>query len=189
MAGVVGLLLAAGQGTRFGSDKLLHPLACGTPMAVVSARTLRGVCPRSIAVLRPEQGVLAGLLAAEGLEIVFSPESCGGMGHTLAAGVAASPDASGWLVTLADMPFIQPATLRRVADALTDGAPLTAAFVDGQRGHPVGFAARWRRELLALTGDEGARAVIGGNRGLLRRIDTTDPGVLQDVDRPGDLPP
>ena len=177
MAGVVGLLLAAGQGTRFGSDKLLHPLACGTPMAVASARTLRGVCPRSIAVLRPEQGVLAGLLAAEGLEIVFSPESCGGMGHTLAAGVAASPDASGWLVTLADMPFIQPATLCRVADALADGAELAAAFVDGQR-----------RELLALTGDEGARAVIGGNRGLLRRIETTDPGVLQDVDRPGDLP-
>ena len=78
---------------------------------------------------------------------------------------------------------------RRVADALAEGAALAAAFVDGQRGHPVGFAARWRRELLALTGDEGARAVIGGNKGLLRRIETTDPGVLQDVDRPGDIPP
>ena len=73
--------------------------------------------------------------------------------------------------------------------ALAGGAALAAAFVDGQRGHPVGFAARWRRELLALTGDEGARAVIGGNRGLLRRIYTADPGVLQDVDRPGDIPP
>ena len=45
------------------------------------------------------------------------------------------------------------------------------------------------RLALELTGDEGARAVIGGNKGLLRRIETTDPGVLQDVDRPGDIPP
>ena len=64
MTQIVGLLLAAGQGRRFGGDKLLHPLADGTPMAVASARRLRSACPHSIAVLRPEQQVLAGLLTA-----------------------------------------------------------------------------------------------------------------------------
>ena len=187
MAQIVGLLLAAGQGRRFGSDKLLHPLDDGTPLAVVSARKLKEACPRAIAVLRPEQTTLAALLVAEGLEVVICPEASAGMGHSLAAGVAASLEAAGWLVALADMPFVQVATLRSVADALNTGAALAAPFHNGQRGHPVAFAARWRDQLLALTGDEGARAVVGNNRGLLSRIDTADAGVLRDVDTPQDL--
>ncbi|MDD2667574.1 nucleotidyltransferase family protein [Zoogloea sp.] len=187
MAQIVGLLLAAGQGRRFGSDKLLHPLDDGTPLAVASARKLKEACPRAIAVLRPEQTTLAALLLAEGLEVVICPEASAGMGHSLAAGVAASLEAAGWLVALADMPFVQVATLRSVADALNAGAALAAPFHNGQRGHPVAFAARWRDQLLALTGDEGARAVVGNNRGLLSRIDTADAGVLRDVDTPQDL--
>lgn len=187
MAQIVGLLLAAGQGRRFGSDKLLHPLDDGTPLAVASARKLKQACPRAIAVLRPEQTTLAALLLAEGLEVVICPEASAGMGHSLAAGVAASLEAAGWLVALADMPFVQVATLRSVADAVHAGAALAAPFYNSQRGHPVAFAARWRDQLLALTGDEGARAVVGNNRGLLSRIDTADAGVLRDVDTPQDL--
>ncbi|MBT9498710.1 MAG: nucleotidyltransferase family protein [Zoogloea sp.] len=187
MAQIVGLLLAAGQGRRFGSDKLLHPLDDGTPLAVVSARKLKEACPRAIAVLRPEQSTLAALLVAAGLEVVICPEASAGMGHSLAAGVAASLEAAGWLVTLADMPFVQVATLRSVVDVLNAGAALAAPFFKGQRGHPVAFAARWRDQLLALTGDEGARAIVGNNRGLLSRIDTADAGVLRDVDTPQDL--
>lgn len=187
MAQIVGLLLAAGQGRRFGSDKLLHPLDDGTPLAVASACKLKEACPRAIAVLRPEQTTLAALLLAEGLEVVICPEASAGMGHSLAAGVAASLEAAGWLVALADMPFVQVATLRSVADAVHAGAALAAPFYNSQRGHPVAFAARWRDQLLALTGDEGARAVVGNNRGLLSRIDTADAGVLRDVDTPQDL--
>jgi molybdenum cofactor cytidylyltransferase len=187
VAQIVGLLLAAGQGRRFGSDKLLHPLDDGTPMAVVSARKLKEACPRAIAVLRAEQGVLAGLLVAEGLEVITCPEASGGMGHSLAAGVAASPDAAGWLVALADMPFVQVATLRRVADALNGGAALVAPFHKGQRGHPVAFAAGWRDQLSALSGDQGARAIIGTHRNLLHELETGDAGVLRDVDTPEDL--
>ena len=187
MGPIVGVLLAAGQGRRFGSDKLLHLLDDGTPLAVASARKLKEACPRAIAVLRPEQTTLAALLIAEGLEVVICPEASAGMGHSLAAGVAASLEAAGWLVALADMPFVQVATLRSVADALATGAALAAPFHNGQRGHPVAFAARWRDQLLALTGDEGARAVVGNNRGLLSRIDTADAGVLRDVDTPQDL--
>ncbi len=187
MGPIVGLLLAAGQGRRFGSDKLLHPLEDGTPLAVVAARRLKAVCPICIAVLRPEQTVLAGLLAAEGLRTVPCAEARDGMGHSLAAGVAASPDAGGWLVALGDMPFIQPQTLRQVADALSAGASLAAPWLNGQRGHPVGFAAGWREGLLALAGDAGARDILGRHREAMLRIDTTDPGVLRDVDTPQDL--
>lgn len=187
-AAVVGLLLAAGQGRRFGGDKLLHPLPDGTPLAVAAARRLRQACPRSIAVLRPEQRELAGLLLAEGLETVFCPAALDGMGHSLAAGVAASADAAGWLVALADMPFLQVDTLVRVADAVSGGAVLAAPFHDGRRGHPVGFAARWRAELLGLTGDEGARAILAAHKADLLTIETDDAGCLRDVDTRADLP-
>ena len=187
MGPIIGLLLAAGQGRRFGGDKLLHPLDDGTPMAVQAARRLKAACPTSVAVLRPEQTVLAGLLAAEGLGTVWCAEARNGMGHSLAAGVAASPDAGGWLVALGDMPFILPQTLLQVVRALEAGASLAAPWLNGQRGHPVGFAACWRAELLALAGDAGARDILGRHRGVMQRIDTTDPGVLRDVDTPQDL--
>jgi molybdenum cofactor cytidylyltransferase len=187
VAQIVGLLLAAGQGRRFGSDKLLHPLDDGTPLAVASARKLKEACPRAIAVLRPEQTTLAALLIAEGLEVVICPEASAGMGHSLAAGVAASLGAAGWLVALADMPFVQVATLRSVADVLARGAALAAPFHNSQRGHPVAFAARWRDELLALTGDEGARAIVAKHRKLMHTLESDDAGVLRDVDTPEDL--
>ncbi len=187
MARIVGLLLAAGQGRRFGADKLRQPLADGTPVAVAAARALKAACPESIAVLRPEQDELAGLIEAEGLTVIRSAAAHDGMGHSLAAGVAASPDADGWLVALADMPRIRVATHRSVADAIANGAALAAPTYAGQRGHPVGFAARWRDALMALEGDEGARSIIRSNAGLLHAIGTDDPGVLQDVDTPADL--
>jgi molybdenum cofactor cytidylyltransferase len=137
-------------------------------------------------VLRPEQTVLAGLLAEEGLRIVSCAEARDGMGCSLAAGVAASPNAAGWLVALGDMPFIQPETLREVSRVLEAGASLAAPWLDGRRGHPVGFAAGWREDLLALAGDAGARDILAGHPRAMVRIETTDAGVLRDVDTPED---
>ncbi len=187
MARVVGLLLAAGQGRRFGGDKLLQALADGTPVAVAAARALKAACAESIAVLRPEQDALASLLEAEGLRVVRCAAARSGMGHSLAAGVAASGDAQGWVVALADMPCIQVATLQAVAELIGGGTALAAPSHAGRRGHPVGFAARWKDALLALEGDEGARAILRQNLSLLHVLETDDPGVLQDVDTPADL--
>jgi molybdenum cofactor cytidylyltransferase len=90
-------------------------------------------------------------------------------------------------VALADMPWIAPTTIARVADAVRKGAVIAAPFHDGQRGHPVGFAPVLRDALLALTGDDGARAVLARHRASLVRIDVDDAGVLRDIDRPSDM--
>lgn len=138
--------------------------------------------------LRPEQLELAGLLQAEGLETVFCAAAVDGMGHSLAAGVSASADAAGWVVALADMPFLRADTLRRVAGAVSSGAALAAPFHKGRRGHPVGFSARWRDALLDLVGDEGARAILSAHKADLCAIETDDAGCLRDVDTRADLP-
>ncbi|MFZ2973519.1 MAG: nucleotidyltransferase family protein [Ferribacterium limneticum] len=184
MSQIVGILLAAGSSRRFGADKRLHPLPDGTPMALASARNLAAVCSRTIVVIRPDDTALASLLATEGLETVVCAEAEQGMGHSLACGVAASADAAGWLVALADMPYIQPASYHAVLDAMQGGAALARPIHNGCPGHPVAFAAAYRPELLALTGDQGGKAIIEANPVALVLCTVDDPGVLKDVDQP-----
>lgn len=183
----VGILLAAGRARRYGADKLLLPLADGTPVAVASARALLEGCGRAVAVLRPAQQELARLLRAEGLEVLERAEAERGMGASLACGVAGSAGADGWIVALADMPWLRPATVAAVAEALTGGASLCAPGFEGRRGHPVGFSARWRDDLVALDGDRGARDLLDARRAQLHLIACDDPGCLCDIDTPADL--
>ena len=109
------------------------------------------------------------------------------MGASLACGVQATPDADAWVIALADMPWIRPSTIDLLASALAAGADIVAPFYNGERGHPVGFARRHYAALAALTGDEGARAVLRANQPTLRLVETDDASVVRDVDTRGDL--
>lgn len=183
--GICGILLAAGHSRRFGSNKLLHPLPDGTPMALASARTLQAALPRVLAVVQASNTALQALFTAAG--VPWRAVDNDGLGDSLAAAIRATADAPGWVVALADMPFIQPATCQAVQAALQQGALLAAPQWQGQRGHPVGFGAALFPELAALGGDEGARQVLQRHRQRLRVLDCQDPGVLRDVDVPADL--
>ena len=187
MHGIAGILLAAGCGSRFGANKLLAPLADGTPLAIAAARRLRSALGEVVAVVRRGDPVLSALLTAEGLQVVVCENAHAGMGTSLAAGVAASREAHGWLIALAEMPFIQDSTLQRAVQALKTGALLVAPFHAGRRGHPVGFHSSFRAELLALSGDAGARAILTRHATSLTRLDVDDAGVVLDVDTLADL--
>jgi molybdenum cofactor cytidylyltransferase len=177
-----GILLAAGRGSRFGNNKLLHPLRDGTPVAVAAARHLVSVLPESLAVIRPGEEELARLLAAEGLELTVNQQAERGIGDSLACGVAAVAQAEGWVIALGDMPFIQPATIEGIVDLLKQGAWLAAPEYAGKRGHPVGFGQVLRAELEALQGDTGARRLLQRYARDLQYLRVADPGVLQDID-------
>lgn len=184
---IVGVLLAAGAGARFGGAKLLAPLEDGTPVGVRSARILKGAVDRAVAVVRADDAALAALLRAEGLEVLPFDRASEGMGASLAHGVASSPDGDGWLVALADMPFVKPETVDAVRRALVAGAPIAAPSFAGKRGHPVGFQKAFYPELVRLWGDEGARALLTRNRGQIVLLECDDPGAVRDVDTPEDL--
>jgi molybdenum cofactor cytidylyltransferase len=184
---IVGVLLAAGAGTRFGGGKLLHKLPDGTPIAVAAAASLVPACDRVIAVIRAGDDELATLLTQAGCGIVVCDKAEQGMGHSLAAGVQASADASAWLVALADMPYIATATHQAVAACLRSGASLAASQYRGKRGHPVGFSSAWRIPLTALTGDQGARALLGAHSDSVTLCAVDDVGILRDIDRREDL--
>lgn len=185
----VGLLLAAGSATRFGSDKLQHALPHGVAIAVQAARHLRAEMPRVIAVVRPGAAETARALAAEGCEVVVCEKAAEGMGASLACAARAAGAADGYLVALGDMPFVRPSTIGAVRDALAAGALLAAPYWRARRGHPVGFAGSLRAELEALAGDEGAKRVLDAHAARLVKVPVGDPGAIRDIDRPSDLAP
>lgn len=184
---ISGILLAAGSGSRFGGDKLLHPLPDGVAIAAHAARNLLASGLNVTAVVRPGDFPLADMLEQEGCHVTVCQEAAQGMGASLAHAVRTERGAAGWVVALADMPRIKPETIRRVAAAIAAGAAIVAPSFQGTRGHPVAFAARFGHELAALTGDSGARALLEREREALVLIDCDDPGVLLDIDRRADL--
>jgi molybdenum cofactor cytidylyltransferase len=185
----VGLLLAAGSATRFGSDKLQHALPHGVAIAVQAARHLRAESARVIAVVRPGADATARALTAEGCEVVVCEKAAEGMGASLACAARAAGAADGYLVALGDMPFVRPSTIAAVREALAAGALLAAPYWRARRGHPVGFAGSLRAELEALAGDEGAKRVLAAHEARLVKVPVGDPGAIRDIDRPSDLAP
>jgi len=190
------IILAAGRASRFGSDKLLAEIereGRSLPLIACTLVNWLQVFGRVQVVVRPgsealQQAVAAALSAVCGrINWIVCRDADRGMGVSLAAGVAAVPDVSGWVIGLADMPAVPVAVIAQVRTALLDGAALCAPYCSDRRGHPVGFAAEYRNELLALEGDRGARDLLQRDIDKLQRIETLEPGVLTDVDTPADL--
>lgn len=189
---MVGILLAAGFSRRFGSvDKLLQLLPDGRPIALASAEHLIQAIPDSIAVLRIENKALATLLINTGLKVIFCNEHEQEMADSLTATIRYSSRfeaaKDGFVITLADMPYIKPETIRAVANKVAEGASIVMPTYQNQRGHPVGFSAKFRNELESLQGDEGARSIIKRYSNEVELLAIGDAGILADIDTPADL--
>ena len=194
---IAAVVLAAGAARRFGSDKLLHPLTrhgVTLPLAAHSLLPWLETFRDATIVIRPkaeafreEIETALGADNAAGLNWVVCADAAQGMAASLACGVHANRGATGWLIGLADMPAIPPAAIAGVRDALLDGAGLAAPCCNGRRGHPVGFAARYREELLALQGDTGARHLLERDSSHVVHIKTVSDGIFADIDSPADL--
>lgn len=194
---IVAVVLAAGESRRFGADKLLQPVELGgvtLPLAAHCLRQWLGLFWRVTVVVRPQAESLrlaiestVGMAGSAAIHWVECADAAQGMGHSLAAGVRANAAAGGWLIGLGDMPAVPAAAIAGVRDALTAGATLAAPFCAGRRGHPVGFAAGYRDELLALQGDAGARHLLKRDAGQITRVEADHDGILADIDHPSDL--
>lgn len=197
----VAILLAGGLGTRFDAagrrNKLLTALPgdpLNRPVALASAHALLAVLPRVIAVVRPDSADLENILLQAGCEVVMTHATKRGMGATLAAGIKTAQDEAappglehldGWLVALADMPYISPLTIRSIAGGLTSPEAIVAPSFQGQRGHPVAFGSAYTSRLAALDGDIGARDLLID--GHITIVDVDDAGIVRDIDTPDDL--
>lgn len=156
-------------------------------MAVVSGRTLISVLSSTLAVVLPGDRQLQRQLGAAGLQIVTCASAIQGMGASLACGIAASIDSDGWIIALADMPFIHPATIGSIVARVATGAAIAVPEYHGKRGHPVGFGKQFRAQLTSIEGDMGARRLLERHSAQLHRVMVDDPGILVDIDTRDDV--
>jgi molybdenum cofactor cytidylyltransferase len=183
-AGIGCIVLAAGSGTRFGSDKRLALLDGITLLE----NTLANIAPafvKRILVLRAGDEAL-GVRHATDWQIVVAANAGKGMGHSLAAAMTLTGGWEGAVVALADMPFVQTATYRAVGARLNAG-DLVVPYYRDQRGNPVGIGKRYFPELARLQGDQGARLLLQQYAAAVARVEVEDPGILRDIDTPAAL--
>lgn len=180
------IVLAAGRGSRFDGPghKLAQALARNSVLGT-TLETVRASCLPMLVVTTEALEAEVSRHASTRDTVVLPPVVAQqGMARSIAAGVTARPQASGWLILPGDMPLIQPDTLHRVAEALP-GHACVVPFYQGRRGHPVGFSAELYSELIGLTGDEGARRLLMRYPACELHVD--DAGILMDIDTQADL--
>lgn len=189
-AGPAVVVLAAGRSTRFAGlrHKLAQPLGDTTVLEATLRNAVASHLPVVVVTTEPFAEVARHNVAARDVVVLPEVGSSGhaslGMGYSIAAGVCARPDASGWLMLPGDMPLVRPQTLQAIA-RLIDEHPVVYAQFQGRRGHPVGFGSELYSELATLAGDEGARRLVA--RYPAYGLEVADPGVLVDVDTEEDL--
>lgn len=183
-AGII--IAAAGCAERFkkagGEGNKLNALLNSSS---VFAQTLRNALASGLqvhVVTRPENSQVQALCLAQQVPVTLIESS--GLGESIAAGVRANASWQGWLIHLADMPFVPPAVFVEVADALKSHT-LVRPCVSTQPGHPVAFDHNWYSKLSQLTGDNGARELLRGES--MHIIEIKDADSQRDIDLPSQL--
>jgi len=185
MRKVVGILLAAGKSSRFGSNKCLALLPDQTAMGVQSANKLAAAVDDMICVIPPDNDALDTLFTEQGFKTVVCETAEEGMSESLTAGVQYFHSGEGvkaLIIALADMPLIKSQTYQSVVAQLKEGDDIVLPSFEGKRGHPVGFNTKFKDELMSLQGDQGAKVLFQKYAKDITLLNVDDPGVHQDFD-------
>jgi CTP:molybdopterin cytidylyltransferase MocA len=192
---VAGVLLAAGQGSRFGRPKALVELD-GQTLAERGVTMLRagGADP----VLIVTGAAQVDLSPQSQARIVYNSEWRTGMGSSLRAALRAlteldagqevGPEVGAAVVALADQPLVGAEAVGRLIAAYQDGAAVAVAAYGGKPRNPVLLAREHWPEVIAMaTGDQGARAFLRARPELVTPVECGDTGRPDDIDTPADL--
>lgn len=188
----IGLLLAAGRGSRFDptgrADKLLAMVA-GQPAVLRALAALSPAVDQVVAVVRPDArgAAVAAVLARADCTALPCADAESGMGHSLACAAAEARrrGAARVVVMLGDLPFVRTDTVARVVAAVAGPDAIAVPTHGGERGHPVAFGAAHLPALAQASGDRGAGALLRSHP--VTTVDVDDPGIRRDVDTPADL--
>jgi molybdenum cofactor cytidylyltransferase len=172
------IVLAAGFSRRFGSPKQLH-LVDGEPLVRRAAR-IASASGDTIVVIPSGNQPIRDALENLDVTIIENTEAEEGMASSIRAGVNACDDDV--LITLADQPHVTAEHLRSLAQT---GAPIAATAYAGTLGAPAFFNSRFRGELLALRGDNGAKAILEEHRNEVAAIKLDAAAEDVDVDDRG----
>ncbi|HEY9390202.1 MAG TPA: nucleotidyltransferase family protein [Mycobacteriales bacterium] len=184
---VAGLVLAAGQASRFGAPKVLERLHGTTLLEHALGALERGGCAPVLVVLGAHADLVRRTVPLP--TTVCNPLWSTGMGSSLRAGLAALPsDVDAVVVALAAQPLVGAGTVARLVSAGRAGALAAVASYAGRPRNPVLFARSVFEDVAAsVTGDRGARDWLRSHPDLVVPVPCDDVGDPTDVDTPADL--
>ena len=183
------LVLAAGQSSRFGSDKLLAKMSDGRPVIAHSLAPLQVLANKYrlnlCVVTRADNQDLIDYLSAHHIPYTLCHNAHLGMGHSIAHGIKSNQVSQGWMISLADMPRLTTDVLEALIKNIIKHPQhiVRPSFLEkGKRipSHPVYFPQKFGFKLSQLTGDDGAKKIIQQQT----LIDISDDNCLIDVDTP-----
>ena len=182
------LILAAGTSSRMqGRDKLLELIDNEPLLTRINRAALATGCPVSIT-LPQDKPARTAALAGLNVRLIPVPNAQDGMATSLKTGLAALPADAPVLLLLADLPEITALDLQTVLTAwqTTPDLILRGSANDGTPGHPVALPPWTRAELTEITGDEGARGLLGRHKDKVRLIALPGQHATTDLDTPED---
>ncbi len=185
---LAGVLLAAGQSTRMGQNKLLLRLGGDTLVRRAALAALSAGLEPLIVVLGHERERVQAELAGLACTPVFNEEFALGQSTSLRRGFQAVPDqCAGAIALLADMPFVSAAELRNLVERWrASSAPLAISTYDGVVAPPQLYGRALFAELRALAADGRGRQLIQAHRG--QALEVAQPAsALADLDVPADV--
>ena len=176
------VILAAGASRRFGDSDKLRAEIDGVPMLTRSLTAYDHLdAVHKVSVLAPNSEI-TDICHSAGFETVINPRAHEGMGTSLAAGIEAiGDDVTHTFIGFGDMPFLLPQTPPLIARAIDKSVSIIVPTYEGQRGHPVLFAAMHFANLKKLIGDKGGRSIITACPNVLD-FAVNDEGVCLDID-------
>ena len=183
---VAGVLLAAGEGSRFGQPKALVELD-GHTLAERGVHVLLAGGAHPVLIVTG-----AVPIELDGIHTVYNPDWRTGMGSSLRAALRALTDlgldVGAVVVALADQPLVGAQAVARLIAAYRDGASVAVAAYDGQPRNPVLLAREhWAEVAATATGDQGARTFLRTRPDLVTLVECGDTGRPDDIDTPADL--
>ncbi|HWM31052.1 MAG TPA: nucleotidyltransferase family protein [Methyloceanibacter sp.] len=189
MSEIAGIVFAAGRSTRMAPrNKLLAPIG-GMPMIRrITAAILESGVSSVIVVTGYEADRIVDALNGLDVTIVTNPSYADGLSTSLKAGLeAVSPTADGALICLGDMPEIEIQVIDALLAAFTGRDAICVPVHRGRRGNPVLWGRNYFAEMIALTGDAGAKPLMARHANRLIEVEVEADSIFEDVDSPADL--
>ena len=174
------ILEAAGNSSRFGSNKLLHIMDDGRPMAASILEAARSVdAYRKILVTQYDE--VAAM--APDFKVVMNDRPDLGISRSMQLGLKAAGDADAYMFCVCDQPGITKATLERLIEAYRKGtAGIVSLAWQGRMCNPKIFSSRYREELMALSGDTGGRQIIASHADDILLVEAACEEEVRDID-------
>ena len=184
---IAAVVLAAGLSSRMApQNKLLLPDRGGKPMvARVVDNVLSSHARPVLVVLGHQSEAVRDALGGRPLTYVSAEDYAQGLSASLKAGIAALPgDVAAAVVCLGDMPLVTGRIIDRLIEVYDpdEGRLIVLPTHNGKQGNPILWDRRFFPEILALSGDVGARHLLARHAEAIAEVEIETDAVLRDFD-------